>query len=78
MIMGITKTHLESVWNPSGPSEVPLLLKPVTGQELFSAVFYSKPALIKFFLKKSDINSKIVHLFSLIIVFNHQHASALK
>ena len=23
--MGITWTHLESVWNPSGPSEVPTL-----------------------------------------------------
>ena len=23
MIMGIAWTHLESVWNPSGPSEVP-------------------------------------------------------
>ena len=29
----------------SGPSEVPLLLKPVTGQEMFLAVSYSKPAL---------------------------------
>ena len=45
MIMGITWTHLESVWNPSGPSEVPLLLKPVTGQELFFTVSYSKLAL---------------------------------
>jgi hypothetical protein len=41
MIMAITWTHLESVWNPSGPSEVP-----VTGQELFFAVSYSKPALV--------------------------------
>ena len=45
MIMGITWTHLDSVWNPSGPSEVPLLHKPVTGQELFFVVSYSKPAL---------------------------------
>ena len=46
MIMEITLTHLESVWNPSGPSEVPkVLLKPVTGQELVFAVSYSKPAL---------------------------------
>ena len=30
------QTHLESVWNHSGPSEVPYLLKiPITGQELF-------------------------------------------
>ena len=45
MIMGLTWTHLESLWNPSGPSEVPLLYKPVTGQELFFAISYSKPAL---------------------------------
>ena len=52
MSMGIT--HLESVWNPSGPSEFrgPLLLKPVTGQELFFAVSYSKPALAKEFILK--------------------------
>ena len=47
MILGITWTHLESVWNPSRPSEVPLVLhKPVTGQELFFAVSYSKPPLV--------------------------------
>ena len=38
--MEITWAHLESVWNPSGPSEVPLH-KPVTGQELFCAVSYA-------------------------------------
>ena len=42
--MGITWTHLESVWNPSGPSEVPYS----TNQELFFAVSYSKPALNTF------------------------------
>ena len=41
MFMGITWTHLESVWNPSGP----LLHKAVTDQELFFVVSYSKPAL---------------------------------
>jgi hypothetical protein len=45
--MGIAQTHLESVWNPSGSSDRgPLLFKPVTGQELFFAVSYSKPALV--------------------------------
>ena len=29
------KTQLESVWNHSGPSKVPLFHKPVTGQVLF-------------------------------------------
>ena len=43
MIMGITKTNLESVWNSS-----------VTGQELFFAVFYSKPALVERY-KKDEI-----------------------
>ena len=47
MIMAVTYTHLESVWNPSGPSEVPyLLLKLVTSQELFFVVSYIKPALV--------------------------------
>ena len=41
MIRGITWTHIQSVWNHSGP----LFRKPVTGQELFFAVSYSKPAL---------------------------------
>ena len=50
MIMGIHWTHLESVWSPSGPLEVPLLHKPVTGQELFFAVSYSKLALGFYFL----------------------------
>ena len=45
MIMGITWTHLKSVWNPSGSSDVPYSSKPITGQELFLAVSYSKPAL---------------------------------
>jgi hypothetical protein len=45
MIMGLTWTHLESLSNPSGPSEVPLLYEPVTGQELFFAISYSKPVL---------------------------------
>ena len=40
MIMEIPWTLLESVWNPP-------LHKQVTGQELFFAVSYSKPALVK-------------------------------
>ena len=43
MIMGTTKTHFESVWNPSGPSEVP---SSVTGQELPFVTSYNKPALV--------------------------------
>ena len=35
-----------SILYPSGPSEVPYFHKPVTGQELFLAVSYSKPALV--------------------------------
>ena len=44
MTMGITQTHLESVWNPSGLSEVPI---PQTSNwsGTFFAVSYSKPAL---------------------------------
>ena len=47
MIRGITCTHIQSVWNHSGPSEVPLFRKPGTGQEFFLAVSYSKPALAR-------------------------------
>ena len=37
MISRITWTHMQSVWNHSGPSEVPYVFrKQVTGQELFS------------------------------------------
>jgi hypothetical protein len=43
--MGIT--HLESVWNPSGHSEVPYVLLKLVTQELFFAVSYSKPGLTK-------------------------------
>ena len=42
MIRGITWTHIQSVWNHSGPSEVPLFRKPIS-----FAVSYSKPALAK-------------------------------
>ena len=43
MIMGISWTHLEPVWNPSGPLEVPYS----TNQSgAIFAVSYSKPALI--------------------------------
>jgi hypothetical protein len=35
MISGITWTHIQSVWNHSGP----LFRKPVTGQELFFCSF---------------------------------------
>ena len=47
MIRGITWTDTQSVWNHSGPSDVPYSAKPVTGQELFLlfAVSYNKPAL---------------------------------
>ena len=45
MISGITWTHIQSVWNHSGSSEGPYSTKPVTGQELFFAVSYNKPAL---------------------------------
>ena len=52
MVMGITWTHLESDWNPSFRSfRVPQLHKPVTGQELFFAVSYSKPALVLLHIK---------------------------
>ena len=55
MVMGITWTHSESVWNPSGP----LLLKPVTGQELFFAISYSKPALV---LTSFHIAIELLHM----------------
>ena len=57
MIRGIPWTHIQSVWNHSGPSEVPYSAKPVTGQELFFAVSYSKPALIILFRYLAFINS---------------------
>jgi hypothetical protein len=54
MIMGIT--HLESVWNPSGPSEVPYSSNQyLTVQELFFAVSYSKPALEAFFARLNEL-----------------------
>ena len=54
MIREITWTHIQSVWNHSGPSEVPSLFrKPVAGQELFFAASYSKPALALYLLPMS-------------------------
>ena len=64
MIRGITWTHIQSVWNHSGPSEVPYS----TNQSLvrnFFAVSYSKPALVvmlksKFFKTNiANISEKI-------------------
>ena len=60
MIMGITWAHLESVWNPSGPLEVPLLHKPVTGQELSFAFSYSKLALVIFQIKKISTHNMVL------------------
>ena len=45
MSLSYSHDHLGSVWYHSEPSEGPLFPKPVTGQELFLAVSYSKPAL---------------------------------
>ena len=36
--MGITWTHLESVWNPSGPSEVPYSMFPIKRTVFFTNV----------------------------------------
>ena len=70
MIIGIT--HLESVWNRLGPSEVPYLLhKPVTGQELFFAISYSKPALVHLLpplLQRCSNLDKVVFFNSIIIL----------
>ena len=43
--MGITWTHIQSVWNHSGPSEGPYSANQ-TGQELFFAVSYGKRPLV--------------------------------
>ena len=61
MIMGRTWTHLESSKSFKGP----LLPKPVTGQEQFFAVSYSKPALI-IFLKKGASVSSLLFKFGLL------------
>ncbi len=58
MIRGITWTHIQSVWNHSGPSEPgPLFRKPGTGQELFFAVSYCKPALAVIFYGEIDLQN---------------------
>ena len=60
--MGITWTHLESVWNPSNPSEIPVYStnQYIAGQELFFAVSYSKLALCSMYNKYEElfINNK--------------------
>ena len=56
MSIGITWTHLESVWNPSGPS--------VTGQELFFAVSYSIPALNSPKLVQQCMVHICIHIYS--------------
>ena len=56
--MRITLTHLKSVWNLLGPSEVPYSTKQVTGQELFFAVSFSKLVL------EGIRNSLILNLYS--------------
>ena len=62
MIIGITWTHLESVWNPSGSSKVPT---PQTNN--WSGTFfhgsYSKPALVHWnSLEKEDDSSSAITL----------------
>ena len=66
MIMGITWTHLESVLESFRSFRGPLLHKPLTGQELFFAISYSKPALAKVwnrikFMKKIETLPKSTH-----------------
>ena len=43
---GITWTRMQSVWNPSGPSEVPYSIN--HGQELFFAISYSNLVPVNF------------------------------
>ena len=47
MSLSYSHDHLGSVWYHSEPSEGPNSPKPVTGQELFFAISYSKPALVQ-------------------------------
>ena len=46
MVRGITWTHIQSILDTLRSFRGPLFCKPVTGQELFFAVSYSKPALV--------------------------------
>ena len=47
MIRGITWTHIQSIWNHSGPSEVPYSANQYSNWSgTFFAVSYSKPALL--------------------------------
>ena len=54
MIKGITWTHIQSVWNYSGPSEVPYFPNQLLVMNFF-VVFYNKPAL-KHYSKKNFKN----------------------
>ena len=55
MIRGITWTHIQSVWNHSGPSEEPYS---ATSQDFF-ADYYSKPALASVIVSCEDCSACI-------------------
>ena len=59
--------HPGSIFYHSKSSEVPIFHKSVTGQELFFAVSYSKPALP--YLKKS------INFFTIVQISTHKRSS---
>ena len=67
MIRGVTWTDIQSVWNPSGPSEVPYS---ATGQDFFP-VSYSKPALKD---PKIEAKQKVLKINPIIIYHNDAFA----
>ena len=67
MSLSYSHDQLGSIWNHSEPSE-PLFPKPVTGQELFFVVSYSKPALVKIIEEFCYHLSWIAAEFSIILM----------
>ena len=61
MIMGINCTHLVSVWNPSGPSEVPQTSN--WSGTIFCRFLQQTGSNLELKLQKNPVNNLFVYVF---------------